>query len=161
MWSGWHFPLAEEECLSVWKATSFRGSVGPGQNSQLDLGPKPFFEIWHHKHSFLEDTSESVAYCYMLHTGTKQTLNCFPLWGFKKKFSLLLWQNVWGECAEEEEEEEPKKMLSAYSKREPSPVCKLLVKTSRQSPASHWMPSPLLFPQPKEQQSDLTCLGAG
>ena len=51
----------------------------------------------------------SVAYCYMMHTGTKQTLNCFPMWGFKKKFSLLLWQNVWGECAVEEEEEEPKK----------------------------------------------------
>lgn len=83
-----------------------------------------------------------MAYCYMLHTGTKQTLNCFPKWGFKKIFftpavAECLRGMCWGGGGGGTQ-----KMLSAYSKREPSRVCKLLVKTSRQSPASHWMPRP-------------------
>ena len=101
-----------------------------------------------------------MAYCYTLHTGTKQTLNCFSMWGFKKMFSLLLWQNVWGECAEEEEEEE----------EEPQKCCQLIQRGSQAGSASYlWKQAgslqlltgcPALCSEPQEEQGDLTCSGA-
>ena len=144
MWSKRHFPLVHEECLSDWKGTSFWCLVGPCHSLQLDLGPKSFFETWHHKHSFLRHFRK----CGLLLQAAHRNQTDFELFSHVILFLKFLapalteclrgmyWGGGGGGGGTQE-------MLSAHSKREPGLQAAYEQAGHRQLPIG--CPAPLLW----------------